>query len=169
MVTWANLVTLGRILLIPVFIMILYLPVRYKGWIAAVVFCAIASTDAVDGWLARRHKAVTKAGAVLDPLADKLLVAAALIFLIGQGVEAWMAYVIIAREFLITGLRILIKKKEVVHASMWGKLKTFSQMVGVVAVLIDFEYAWHLMLLATVLTLWSGLDYFWKVRKLVKL
>ncbi len=169
MVTWANLVTIGRILLIPVFVLILYLPLRYKGWIAAVVFCAIASTDAVDGWLARKHKAVTKAGAVLDPLADKLLVAAALIFLIGQGVEAWMAYVIIAREFLITGLRILTKRKDVVHASMWGKLKTFSQMVGVVSVLINFKYAWHLMLLATILTLWSGFDYFWKVRKSLKL
>ena len=169
MVSWANLVTIGRILAIPLFVIILYLPLRYKGWIAALVFCAIASTDAVDGWLARRHNSVTKAGAVLDPLADKLLVAAALIFLIGQGVEAWMAYVIIAREFLVTGLRILTKKKDVIHASFWGKLKTLSQMVGVVSVLVGFVYSWHLMLIATILTVWSGFDYFWRVRKSVKI
>lgn len=167
--SWANLVTIGRILAIPLFIMILHLPIKYKGWIAALVFCAIASTDAVDGWLARRYKAVTKAGAVLDPLADKLLVAAALIFLIGQGVDAWIAYVIIAREFLITGLRILTKRKEVVHASMWGKLKTLSQIVGVVAVLVGFAYASHLMFIAAVLTVWSGFDYFWKVRRSLKI
>ena len=169
MVSWANVVTIGRILAIPLFIIVLHLPVQYKGLIAAVVFCAIASTDAVDGWLARRYKGVTKAGAVLDPLADKLLVAAALIFLIGRGVEAWMAYVIIAREFLVTGLRILTKRKDIVHASVWGKLKTLSQMVGVVSVLINSAYAWHLMLIATILTVWSGFDYFWKVRKSIKI
>ncbi len=169
MVSWANLVTIGRILAIPAFIAVLYLPITYKGWIAALVFCAIASTDAVDGWLARRHKEVTKAGAVLDPLADKLLVAAALIFLIGQGIDAWMAYIIIAREFLVTGLRILTKRKEVVHASMLGKLKTLSQMVGVVSVLVGFAYAWQLMLTATILTVLSGIEYFWRARKSVKI
>jgi CDP-diacylglycerol--glycerol-3-phosphate 3-phosphatidyltransferase len=169
MVSWANYVTIGRILAIPLFIIVLYLPIEYKNWIAALVFCAIASTDAVDGWLARRHNSVTRAGAVLDPLADKLLVAAALIFLVGQGVEAWMAYVIIAREFLVTGLRILTKRKEVVHASFWGKLKTLSQIVGIVSVLVSFAYAWHLMLVATVLTVWSGFDYFWRIRETVRL
>ncbi len=169
MVTWANVVTFGRILSIPLFIIVLYLPIRYKGWIAAFVFCVIAATDAVDGWLARKKKEVTKAGAVLDPLADKLLVAAALIFLIGQGVEAWMAYVIIAREFLVTGLRLIVKKKDIIHASWLGKLKTVSQMVGVVSVLLGFAYSWHLMLLATVITVASGIDYFWRARKIVKI
>jgi CDP-diacylglycerol--glycerol-3-phosphate 3-phosphatidyltransferase len=169
MVSWANIVTIGRILTIPVFIIILYLPLRYSNWIAALVFCLIASTDAVDGWLARKHKQVTRAGAVLDPLADKLLVAAALIFLIGQGVEAWMAFVIIAREFLVTGLRLIAGKKEIIHASSWGKLKTLSQIVGVVSVLVGFTYAWYLMLTATILTLLSGIDYFWRFRKAVKL
>jgi len=169
MVSWANLVTIGRILTIPVFIIILYLPIRYNTWIAALVFCLIASSDAVDGWLARKHKQVTRAGAVLDPLADKLLVAAALIFLIGQGVEAWMAYVIIAREFLVTGLRLIAEKKEVIQASVWGKLKTLSQIIGVVSVLVGFTYAWYLMLIAAILTVLSGIDYFWRFRKTVKL
>jgi len=169
MVSWANLITIGRILVIPVFIIILYLPIRYKGWVAALVFCAIASTDAIDGWIARKRNQITKTGAVLDPLADKLLVAAALIFLIGQGVEAWMAYLIIAREFLVTGLRILTKRKSIITASSLGKLKTVSQIVGVVSVLIGFVYSWHLMLIATILTVASGLDYFWRVRKVVKL
>jgi len=169
MVSWANMITIGRILVIPVFIIILYLPIRYKGWVAALVFCAIASTDAIDGWIARKRNQITKTGAVLDPLADKLLVAAALIFLIGQGVEAWMAYLIIAREFLVTGLRILTKRKAIITASSLGKLKTVSQIVGVVSVLIGFVYSWHLMLIATILTVASGLDYFWRVRKVVKL
>jgi CDP-diacylglycerol--glycerol-3-phosphate 3-phosphatidyltransferase len=80
-----------------------------------------------------------------------------------------MAYVIIAREFLVTGLRILTKRKEVVHASFWGKLKTLSQIVGIVSVLVSFAYAWHLMLVATVLTVWSGFDYFWRIRETVRL
>ncbi len=169
MVTLANLVSLGRILVIPIFIIILFLPIRYNEWIAALVFCAIASSDAVDGWIARKKKQVTRAGAVLDPLADKLLIAAALIFLIGKGVEAWMAYVIIAREFLVTGLRILVKKKAVIKASWLGKLKTLSQIVGIVSVLVGFAYSWHLMLAATLLSLISGLDYFWHARKALKL
>jgi CDP-diacylglycerol--glycerol-3-phosphate 3-phosphatidyltransferase len=166
MVTWANRVTIARILAIPLFIIILYLPFRYKDWVAALVFCIIATSDAVDGWLARKKNELTRAGAVLDPLADKLLVAAALIFLIGR-IDAWMAYVIIAREFLVTGLRILAKK--IVEARWLGKLKTLSQMVGVVAVLINFQYAWHLMLVATILTVLSGFDYFWQVRKSIRI
>jgi len=169
MVSWANMVTIGRILAIPIFIIILYLPIKYNSWIAAVVFCAIASTDALDGWLARKRKQITKTGAVLDPLADKLLIAAALIFLIGQGIEAWMAYVIIAREFLVTGLRILTRRKEVIRASWLGKIKTLSQIIGIVSVLIGFAYSWQLMLIATIFTLASGVDYFWHARKALKL
>jgi len=164
MVTWANKVTIGRILAIPIFIIVLYMPFKYTNWIAAGVFCLIAATDAVDGWLARKMNQETRSGAVLDPLADKLLVAAALIFLIGQGIDAWMAFVIIAREFLVTGLRIITKKKDVIKASWWGKLKTVTQMVGVVSVLIGLVYAWYLMLLATVITVISGVDYFWRAR-----
>ena len=167
MVSKANIVTLARIAFIPLFVIVLYIPSRYQGWIAAVVFCAIASTDALDGWLARKHRQITRFGAVFDPLADKLLVTAALIFLIGQGVETWMAYVIIAREFLVTGLRLVAEN--VLHASWLGKLKTLSQMVGVVAVLIKFQYAWQLMLVATILTVLSGIDYFWRARKVVNL
>jgi phosphatidylglycerophosphate synthase len=69
----------------------------------------------------------------------------------------------------VTGLRILTKRKEVVHASFWGKLKTLSQIVGIVSVLVSFAYAWHLMLVATVLTVWSGFDYFWRIRETVRL
>ena len=118
MVTSANFVTIARILAIPLFIIVLYLPIRYNELIAAAIFCLIALTDAIDGWLARGRKEVTKEGAILDPLADKLFITAALVFLIGRGVEAWMAYVIIAREFLVTGLRLLTKK--VLHASWLG-------------------------------------------------
>lgn len=165
MVSAANWVTIGRILATPLFIASLYVP--FGNWFAALVFCIIASTDMVDGWLARRHKTVSKAGAVLDPLADKILVAAALIFLIGKGVDAWMAFVIIAREFLVTGIRLL--HEEIVSASFLGKLKTVSQIVGIVFVLLELSFAWHIMLIATLLTIISGIEYFWRARKSLSL
>jgi len=162
MVTSANSITLARIALIPVFIALLYIDMPHQQSIAAATFVLIAATDWLDGWIARKQKQVTKVGALLDPLADKLLVSAALIFLIGKGVAPWMAFVIIGREFAVTGLRLVAK--EITSASYWGKLKTVSQMVGIVAVILQLPYAWHLMVLAVLLTVLSGIDYFWKAR-----
>ncbi|MBI4146196.1 CDP-diacylglycerol--glycerol-3-phosphate 3-phosphatidyltransferase [Candidatus Woesearchaeota archaeon] len=158
----ANVVTLARIITIPFFLLALRLP----DWtLATVVFCVIAGSDALDGWLARRRGA-SRAGAVLDPLADKLLIAAALIFLVGRGVDAWMAFVIIGREFIVTGLRVLSDR--IIQASWWGKVKTISQMLAVVIVLLKLPYAWHAMLVATILTVISGADYVWKARSVLK-
>ncbi len=167
MVSWANLVTIGRILAIPVFIAILHYPSKYGSWIAAVVFCLIAATDAVDGWLARKNHAVTKFGTVLDPLADKLLIASALIFLIGKGVPAWMAWVLIFRELGIVGLRLLVARKVTIPASILGKFKTVFEMFGVIAVLLGFAYAWWILLGAVVFSLVSAFEYFWKYRRLL--
>ncbi len=164
-----NRITLIRIALIPIFLAVLYLDIPYKGEIAAVVFVILALSDTLDGYIARKRKQVTDLGKFIDPLADKLLVTAALIFLIGQGVEAWMAFVIIAREFIVTGLRILAaSKKIVIHASALGKLKTISQVVGVVAVLMNLSIAWWLMLIAVIFTVISGIDYLMAAKKLLK-
>lgn len=157
-----NKITILRIILIPVFIVLLYIKTKYMEYIAAIFFVMLALTDALDGYLARKNKQVTKLGKLADPLADKLLVSAALIFLIGRGVPAWMAFLIIAREFAVTGLRLVLSDKVTIHASSFGKIKTISQIVAIVAVIIDFPFSWWFMLAAVILTLLSGIDYFMK-------
>jgi len=163
-----NKITILRILLIPVFIAILYMKVKYIEYIAAFVFIILALTDALDGYIARKTKQVTRLGKLIDPLADKLLVSAALIFLIGRGIPAWMAFVIIAREFIVTGLRLVLSDKITIHASKWGKIKTISQIIAIVTVIINFPYNWYFMLIAVILTLVSGMDYLIKARKFLK-
>lgn len=161
-----NKITLLRILLIPIFIILLYIKVRYMEYVAAFVFIILALTDALDGYLARKTNQVTKLGQLIDPLADKLLVSAALIFLIGHGVPEWMAFIIIAREFAVTGLRLAASSKRVIiPSSRFGKIKTISQIVAIVAVIINFPYNWYFMLAALILTIISGLDYFIKGKK----
>lgn len=161
-----NRITILRIILIPAFIVLLFIKARYMEYISALVFIVLALTDALDGYIARKRKEVTRLGKLIDPLADKLLISAALIFLIGKGVEAWMAFVIIAREFAVTGLRLSASAKNVtIAASKWGKAKTISQIVAIVAVIIHFPYNWYLMLAAVILTLISGVDYFIKARR----
>tara|TARA_Y100000310_G_C20616996_1_gene781162 strand:+ start:205 stop:714 length:510 start_codon:yes stop_codon:yes gene_type:complete len=160
----ANIITLLRILLIPVFIVLLVMDFYY--W-ATIVFIILAASDWLDGYLARKHNLITNFGKLIDPMADKILVVAALIFLIGKGVDAWMVFLIITREFVVTTLRLGAQSQGItIAASQWGKIKTISQMVAIVAVLIVLPYAWELMLIATVLTVVSGIDYFWKSRKL---
>jgi len=164
-----NKITILRILLIPIFIILLYVKVNYIEYIVAVVFILLALTDALDGYIARKRNEITRLGKLIDPLADKLLISAALIFLIGRGVPAWMAFVIIAREFAVTGLRLSASAKDVtIPASNWGKTKTVSQIVAVVAVIIDFPFNWWFMLVAVILTLISGADYFLKARSFLR-
>ena len=163
-----NRITILRILLIPVFIVLLYVKVKYVEYVAALVFIMLALTDALDGYVARKRKEVTKLGKLIDPLADKLLISAALIFLIGRGVPEWMAFVIIAREFAVTGLRLVLSSKITIHASFWGKIKTISQIVAIIAVIINFPFSWYFMLIAVILTLISGVDYFIKAWKFLE-
>ena len=161
-----NKITILRIALIPIFIIILSIKIKYIEYISASVFIILALTDALDGYIARKRKEVTKLGQLLDPLADKLLISAALIFLIGKGVDAWMAFVIIAREFAVTGLRLSASAKNVtIAASKFGKIKTISQISAIVAVIISFPHNWWFMLVAVVLTLASGVDYFIKAKR----
>ncbi|HLC32601.1 MAG TPA: CDP-diacylglycerol--glycerol-3-phosphate 3-phosphatidyltransferase [Candidatus Nanoarchaeia archaeon] len=160
MVSLANAVTLSRIVGIPIFLILLesLLP----RWISALAFSLLAATDLFDGRLARKN-GITTTGAVLDPLADKLLVCSAFVFLIGKGVDAWMVLVIIAREFIVTAARALAP--EIIHANKLAKWKTFVQMIAVIAVVLAVPYSWWGMLFATILTVVSGLQYLWVARE----
>ena len=163
-----NKITILRIALIPIFIVLLYVKARYIEYVAALIFIILALSDALDGYIARKRKQITKLGKLIDPLADKLLISAALIFLIGKGVPEWMAFAIIGREFAVTGLRLILSDKVTIHASNLGKIKTISQIVAIVAVIINFPYNWYFMLVAVILTLVSGVDYFVKARKFLR-
>ncbi|HBK86188.1 MAG TPA: CDP-diacylglycerol--glycerol-3-phosphate 3-phosphatidyltransferase, partial [Firmicutes bacterium] len=163
------------ILLVPIFLYFVLENIPYGTYIAAGIFIVAASTDGLDGYLARKRKEVTNLGKLLDPLADKLLITAALISLVESGVlPAWVAIVIISRELAVTGLRALAAAEGVIiHASPVAKLKTISQIVAIVGLLIDnfpfsligFPFTSIAVWVAIVLTIWSGLEYFIRMGK----
>ena len=174
-----NLLTLGRAAAVPLLVVIMLDDSREAGFWAAALFGAAAVTDFIDGWLARRWGVVTVLGKFLDPLADKLIVMAALIMLIPSGrIPAWAVFVVLAREIIITGLRSIASSEGIViDASELGKYKTIYQMAAIPALLLHFDYHWffgiqHELLrvnmhnfgifffaISFVLTVWSGLDY----------
>jgi len=164
MVNWALIVTLSRIALVPVFAFVMFLPIPKKEWLAAAVFCVAASTDCLDGYLARKHNQITKLGILLDPLADKLLVITALVFLIGKGVPKWMAWVLIAREFAVIGLR-LIAPKSPISPSFIGKAKTALEMVGIVLIILKFWLGTYILFFAVFFSIVSGIEYYVAARK----
>ncbi|MFZ5640246.1 MAG: CDP-diacylglycerol--glycerol-3-phosphate 3-phosphatidyltransferase [Bacillota bacterium] len=174
----ANRLTLARIFLVPVFLLILSIKVKYGHFVAAGVFILAASTDGLDGYIARKRKQVTRLGKFMDPLADKLLVSAALISLVElREISAWVAFIIIGREFAVTGLRAIAAGDNVViSASKLGKIKTISQIIAIVFLFIqDFPFSlWNIpigeiaMGVAVFFTIWSGLDYFRRAWHLLK-
>jgi len=174
----ANRITLLRIVLVPVFLLILSVKIKYGQFLAAGVFIIAASTDGLDGYLARKRKEVTKLGKFMDPLADKLMVSAALISLVELHIiSAWVAFIIIGREFAVTGLRaIAAADGKVISASKLGKVKTVSQIIAIVFLFIhDFPFdVWKIpvgkfaMGVAVFFTIWSGLDYFRRARHVLK-
>jgi CDP-diacylglycerol---glycerol-3-phosphate 3-phosphatidyltransferase len=168
-----NVLTLLRILLVPVLVAALVQEGGGLDGIAAAVFAFASFTDALDGWIARRQKSVTTFGKLMDPLADKLLVTAALVSLVSlDRVSAWVAMVIIAREFAVTGLRQLaMEHGEVIPASIWGKIKTAFQVAMVmVLILVEGSPLWvdALVWTTTIITVISGADYFFGFRSLVQ-
>ena len=181
----ANRLTLARIIVIPVFMTLLLLKVP-KGYtmfphqeiVAAVIFILAAATDGLDGYIARKRHQVTNLGKFMDPLADKLLVSAALISLVQLGdVAAWIAWTILAREFAVTGLRMVASvDRVVISASKLGKIKTITQVVAISAILlqdwplslIGIHIGQPLLYVALFFTVISGLDYFRKSRKLLR-
>jgi CDP-diacylglycerol--glycerol-3-phosphate 3-phosphatidyltransferase len=184
----ANSITIARILLVPVFLVLLLggLPEPWGDLAAAAVFILAAATDKLDGYVARRSKQITTLGQFLDPLADKLLIAAALIALVAQDrVAAWVATVIIVREVAVSVLRIVgVSQGVSIPADKYGKLKTVLQIVYIVYVLfptadiaelinVSTDVAtviqWVLAGLVVVVTLYSGVRYFMNARGIIRM
>lgn len=165
-----NKISIFRIFLVLVFFIVLYSPIDYNLYLAALVFIIAAATDAIDGYIARNWKLVTNFGKFMDPLADKILVVSALVYLVYvQIIPDWMVIIIIVREFAVSGLRALSASKGVViAASKAAKLKTNSQLIAVVFALLQWPYFWWVMLLAVILTIISGAEYLWKSRAIIK-
>ncbi|MEF9951211.1 MAG: CDP-diacylglycerol--glycerol-3-phosphate 3-phosphatidyltransferase [Clostridium sp.] len=165
----ANKITTFRIILIPLFLVLIYCDFKYHTLVATSIFIFAAITDWLDGYIARSRNQVTKFGKFLDPLADKLMVIAALISLVELNrVDGWIVMVIIARELIITGLRAVAASDGIViAASKWGKFKTVTQMVAVVASLINFPYYNVLVIIALITTVISGVDYIIKNKQVL--
>lgn len=171
----ANIITIVRILLVPVFVVLLVLDGGADGWLrvtAAVLFIVAIATDGVDGFLARRRNLVTDLGILLDPIADKLLTGAALVMLaVLAELPWWVVIIILVREWGITLFRFAMLRNRVIPASRGGKLKTVMQSVAISFALVPLWVVlgdwihWvntGLMTIAVVLTVVTGLDYLWK-------
>ena len=161
----ANKLTMMRIFLIPVFLIVLYLEFPFHMWIALAVFVLASVTDFIDGYVARNYNQITDFGKFMDPLADKLLVCSALICLVElKELPAWMVIVIISREFIISGFRLVASDNGVViAASYWGKFKTTFQMIAVVLLILGIPslsmVTTAVVWIALVLTVISLVDY----------
>jgi CDP-diacylglycerol--glycerol-3-phosphate 3-phosphatidyltransferase len=165
-----NSLTLFRVACIPVLVILLFFPHKATSFLAALVFGLASISDLLDGFLARRQQLVTTFGKFLDPLADKLIVSAALIMLIPLGrAPAWMVVVIVGRELAITGLRSMaVSEGKVISADELGKKKMVFQIVAILGLLLHYEYfginlhavGMFFLWLAVVVTLWSGINYF---------
>lgn len=182
-----NILTMLRIAAIPLLCILLLSPEREAGFWAAALFAVASITDWLDGYLARRMGIVTVFGKFLDPIADKLIVMAALIMILPfDRVPAWMVLVILGREMIITGLRgIASTEGVVIAASNLGKFKTIFQLVAIIGLLLHYDYRWffgidHELLvvnmhnvgmfylwIATVITIWSGVDYLHKFVRVI--
>lgn len=182
-----NILTLLRIAAIPVLAAFLLSPSRDAGFWAAAIFSLASITDWLDGYLARRMGIVTVFGKFLDPIADKLVVMAALIMILPfERVPAWMVLVILGREIIITGLRgIASSEGIVIAASDLGKFKTIFQLVAIIGLLLHYDYRWFFgvdhqylvvnmhnvgmfyLWIATVITVWSGIDYLWRFMRVI--
>ena len=172
-----NKLTLMRVILVPFFVFFLLI-----GWgktgdvIALVIFCAASFTDYLDGHLARKYNLITNFGKFMDPLADKLLVGSAAICLIELGrIPAWVVVILIGREFVISGFRLIAAEKgTVIAASWWGKSKTVCQMVMTIMLILHLDLpVWQLaekilIAAATVLTIVSLADYLRMNRDVLK-
>lgn len=165
----ANKITLSRVFLVPVFLLFMLIEMPYGNYIAAAIFIIASLTDTLDGYIARSRNLVTDFGKFMDPLADKLIVTAALVALVEKGmVSSALVMIIIAREFAITGFRTLAAAQGIIMAAgPWGKLKTVIQIVAIVAALLNIPYYMVLMWIAVVITIISGVDYIYKNRKVI--
>ena len=197
----ANKLTIFRILLVPVIMLIpiidnlVGIPSEFLGistafWIMNIIFIVASITDKLDGYIARSRNQVTTFGKFLDPLADKILVLSALVILVEYGkIPSWIPIIVLAREFIVSGYRLVAVEKggQVIAASIWGKLKTVTQMVGIALAFLDknsfgsfltqnltgFDYVLNIIVTITIsvsviATVISGIDYLKGSRELFK-
>lgn len=177
----ANLITIGRIVLAPLFLWLVLLDDGADGWLrllAGVLFILAISTDGLDGALARKRNLITTSGILLDPIADKVLIGAALVALSLVGdLPWWVVVVILARELGITVFRFIALRDRVIPASRGGKLKTILQAVAISFWLVPtwvvvgewvFILNWILMIVAIAITLVTGVEYLWKALRAPK-
>ena len=167
-----NKLTIFRVVLIPFFLVLLYTDFWGRGnlYIAAAIFIIASLTDLIDGKIARKYNLVTNFGKFMDPLADKLLVCSAMIALVDLGkIAGWIVIVIIAREFIISGFRLIASDNGVViAASYWGKFKTTFQMIMIILLILDLPFAYMdivnniVVYVALILTVISLVDYIFK-------
>ncbi|NRA62610.1 MAG: CDP-diacylglycerol--glycerol-3-phosphate 3-phosphatidyltransferase [Psychrobium sp.] len=177
--TIPNLLTLLRILLIPVFLVSFYAPIEHRYLVAAFIFWFAAGTDILDGYLARVLNQTTKFGAFLDPVADKVMVGSALILLTQDYQSIWVTIptvIMIGREIIISALRewmAELGKRDVVAVSIWGKVKAAAQMLAIIALLSRYNetvinIGYGLLYIATALTISSMITYLWAAAKHLK-
>ncbi|MDR1397311.1 MAG: CDP-diacylglycerol--glycerol-3-phosphate 3-phosphatidyltransferase [Desulfarculales bacterium] len=164
-----NMITMGRVACIPLLVILLYFSNPFWTAAAAVIFALVGISDCLDGWLARRLDKVTVLGQYLDPLADKLLVAAMLVMLVWLNrLPAWVAIIIISREICVTGLRAMSAENGFrLPSDAWGKIKTILQLIALDMLILHyprFDIDFHeigswVMWVVLVITVWSGVRY----------
>ena len=172
-----NKLTVLRVIMVPFFVAFMLYPLAGEAskYVALVLFCVASFTDFLDGYLARKNNLVTNFGKFMDPLADKLLVCSALICLSSTGkLATWITLVIIAREFIISGFRLVASDNGIViAASYWGKFKTVSHMTMIILLILGFENP--ILVAITNVVVWIGValtiislvDYIWKNRQVL--
>lgn len=192
----ANKLTIFRIILVPIMVAFAYIPINGDVFGIAIpmiimeaIFIIASITDKLDGYIARSRNQVTTFGKFLDPLADKILVLSAMVVLVEMGkLPAWIPIIVLAREFIVSGFRLIAVEKGgvVIAASIWGKIKTVTQMIALIFAFVDIGAFFsfingelsgvHLiinivtsvmMLVSTIATIFSGIDYIWKGRKIL--
>ena len=192
-----NKLTIFRIILVPIMVIIPFLGITGTisgipiSWIIIdLIFILASITDKLDGYLARKNNQITTFGKFLDPLADKILVLSALVILVEYGkIPSWIPIIVLAREFIVSGYRLIAVEKggKVISASIWGKLKTVTQMIAIILAFVDLNpfgecflgtlqggdlilniIVTGMMIIQTIATIFSGLDYMKGAKKLMK-
>lgn len=173
----ANKITIVRLILVPIFVMIMLSNLIYKDIISAIFFALASFTDKIDGYVARKYNQITNLGKFMDPLVDKVMVSSALIALVQLGrIQSWIVIVILSREFIVTGIRTIAANKGIViAASNFGKYKTTLQIIAILSLMLNnmpfsiiyFPFSNIAIYMALFMTVYSGLDYIIKAQKII--
>ncbi len=166
-----NRITIARIQAIPVVLALISALPEGPNWPAAVLFAAASASDFIDGMIARKRNLITDFGKFMDPIADKLLVLLPLMLLLPRGgaLDLWAVMIMVAREIVVSGFRLVAASKRIVIAAEWsGKIKTVLQMFAVLFLLIASPIGWYLTWAAALLSLYSGVEILWRNRRVLE-